>query len=313
MLIEVDVFVGSNTIIDFDIYQIWLDGHSEHDAVQILIQRGTQQQCSFPVTVEMLRSDVRDNYMTFQLLEAYLQNPTKFAEQWIFQLDDVTQRTLIQKYYEFNDDVVREILGKKLTSRNRKDLDEVNEKTNVTLKSCCRQFDNIKRVFKAVEEMVGSLIINIQQNFLLSDELAREYAALVFITNQRFETSKKKLQYLTFKDFLQCADLIIKNWSCRCLNECRFGDTDVDIDRMFLRDLREVKSLLERDNIEEYRYLVVQSLHAKSSDKVASDVDANFKIISRTMVNIAYGLNHSKEVRDIFIDLVEKVRLNSCV
>ena len=44
--------------------------------------------------------------------------------------------------------VSRELIGKKLSSRFRRDLDELAEKTGVSLKSCRRQFDNVKRVFK---------------------------------------------------------------------------------------------------------------------------------------------------------------------
>lgn len=40
------------------------------------------------------------------------------------------------RYYAFDDAVIRELLGKKLSSRHRKDLDEVSEKTHVQLKSC---------------------------------------------------------------------------------------------------------------------------------------------------------------------------------
>ena len=43
------------------------------------------------------------------------------------------------RYYQFDKEVVRELLGKKLTGRLRKDLDDVSEKTNITLKSCRRQ------------------------------------------------------------------------------------------------------------------------------------------------------------------------------
>ena len=69
------------------------------------------------------------------------------------------------RYYEFNDSVIRELLGKKLTSKNRKDMDEVAEKTGISLKSCRRQYDNVKRIFKAVEDMPGSLVSNIKQIF----------------------------------------------------------------------------------------------------------------------------------------------------
>jgi hypothetical protein len=36
-----------------------------------------------------------------------------------------------------------------------------------------RQFDNVKRVFKVVEDMQGSVVQNIKTNFLLPEELAR--------------------------------------------------------------------------------------------------------------------------------------------
>lgn len=55
---------------------------------------------------------------------------------------------MIFRYYSLDDSVSRELLGKKLSSRHRKDLDEVSERTSVRLKSCRRQFDNIKRIFK---------------------------------------------------------------------------------------------------------------------------------------------------------------------
>ncbi len=38
---------------------------------------------------------------------------------------------------------------------------------------CIFQFDNVKRVFKQVEEMMGSLVDNIKTHFLLSEQLAQ--------------------------------------------------------------------------------------------------------------------------------------------
>lgn len=52
-------------------------------------------------------------------------------------------------------------------------MDEVSEKTGITLKSCRRQYDNVKRVFKVVEDLPGSLAANIEQHFLLSEDLAK--------------------------------------------------------------------------------------------------------------------------------------------
>jgi len=69
--------------------------------------------------------------------------------------------------------VIREILSKKLSSRFRNALDDVSDRTRVSLRSCRRQFDNVKRVFKTVEEMPGSLVDNITSYFLLSTQLAQ--------------------------------------------------------------------------------------------------------------------------------------------
>jgi len=43
---------------------------------------------------------------------------------------------ILFRYYEIDDIVIREFLGKKLSSKHRKDLDEVSEKTSIAIKSC---------------------------------------------------------------------------------------------------------------------------------------------------------------------------------
>ena len=88
------------------------------------------------------------------MLERLLHNPLKLTAEWTFQMESDTQRMLIEKYifqylafgvktnctvvnensfnynliryYAMDDLVIREVLGKKLSSRHRKDLDEVN-------------------------------------------------------------------------------------------------------------------------------------------------------------------------------------------
>lgn len=49
--------------------------------------------------------------------------------------------------------------------------------------------------------------------------LCRDYAAIVFFANNRFETGKKKLQYLSFGDFAYCAELMIQNWTLGAVGE----------------------------------------------------------------------------------------------
>lgn len=56
--------------------------------------------------------------------------------------------------------------------------------------------------------------------FHLTDCLCfRDYAAIVFFANNRFETGKRKLQYLTFQDFAFCAGQLINSWTVGAVGE----------------------------------------------------------------------------------------------
>lgn len=299
---EVDVFVGNNTLLDPEIYDLWLRGYTAQEAATCLLHGNLKQ---FGFSLELLTSDVLDHYRTFQMMERLLHCPTRLAEQWTFQITPATQKMLIERYYEFDSCVIREFLGKKLSSRNRKDLDEVSEKTGVSIKSCRRQFDNVKRVYKTVEDTCGDLVHNIQSYFLLPEKLARKYAAVVYLTNNRFETGKRKLQYVTFDDFLHCANEMMSNWCCK-KPDCKYEETAMEMDREFLQELRDTKLLLEKEVFDEMKAYVVSVVRPKLSERALYDLESNFKVVSRTLVNIAYGLNHSKEVRDLFVDIVEK-------
>ncbi|KAK3755329.1 hypothetical protein RRG08_026059 [Elysia crispata] len=302
---DVEVFVGNYCAINFDIYDLWLKGHSASEAT--MLEQKKINLKMFGITVEDLHSDIVDHYRLFLGLEEMLKTPPRLSHQTVYQLDADTISLLIQKYYSFDAPVIREIFGRKLNSRSRKDLDDISEETGVSVRSCRRQFDNAKRVFKTVEELRGRLVDNIQLHFCLKESLAKDYAAIVFISNNRFETGKKKLNYMTFADFAACANHMISNWSYSSEDCQDHEDMDVDMDRDFLLDLREVKVLTERDYVEEHKGLMLRALQQSMNEKILIEMDSNFRSVSKTIVTIAYGLNHSKESRDIFIDIYEKL------
>lgn len=70
------------------------------------------------------------------------------------------------RYYQFDSVVVREILGRKLSSRNRKDMDDVSEKTRIPIRSCRRQVCTGKTL--SCHDVPGklSLVTMYLQNFL---------------------------------------------------------------------------------------------------------------------------------------------------
>uniref|UniRef100_A0A674GU71 Acidic fibroblast growth factor intracellular-binding protein-like n=1 Tax=Taeniopygia guttata TaxID=59729 RepID=A0A674GU71_TAEGU len=301
---DLDVFVGNTTLIDEEVYRLWLDGHSVAEAVARRLRGGVLEREGTSVAV--LQSDTRDHYRTFQMLERLLHAPPRLLQQLLFQIPPERQALLIQRYYAFDEALARELLGKKLSKGTKKELDEVSARTGVGIRSCRRQFDNFKRVFKAVEELRGPLAENIQQLFLLPPALARDYAAIVFFANSRFETGKRRLQFLSFADFAACAQSLMGHWSQGALAP-EAAEPDGDLPKSFLQDLKELKVLVaDKDLLDQHKSLVCSALRGKIS--VHNELEANFKALSRALVNVGGKLTHARDVRDFFVDLVEKVR-----
>ncbi|XP_063392399.1 acidic fibroblast growth factor intracellular-binding protein isoform X2 [Cydia fagiglandana] len=299
MYTEVDVFVSNYTLIDPEIYQLWIEGCSSSEAVSTLHQRGVAKQMG--ASVELIASDVLDHYRTFALLERLLTVPTKLSEQMVFQIDEATKQMLIEKYYELDDAVIRELLGRKLSSRHRKDLDEVAERSGAPLRCCRRQFDNVRRVFRGVEEMPGNVVANIRSTFLLSEPLAKKYGAVVFIACMRFETTKRKLQYLCFNDFYHCAQSIMTSWTYSCTGPEYY---DTEMDREFLLELRELRILLDKEK--EHKHLICMRLKPKLLEKSYQELELNFRLYTRALVGLACNLHRGRELRSLFIDLLER-------
>lgn len=65
----------------------------------------------------------------------------------------------------------------------------------------------------------------------------RDYAAIVFFANSRFETGKRRLQFLTFGDFAACAQSMMGHWSQGALGEPRKPPTPTKSPRTLLPHL----------------------------------------------------------------------------
>jgi len=298
----VDVFVGNYTVIDWELYELWVEGLTVNEAIHMLREQGALNQAGVPF--ELLVSDLHNHYRLFNMWEQLLHNPAMFTDQLIFQLDNDTRDILIEKYYDLDSSVVRELLGRKFTSRFRKDMDEVAEKTGVSLKSCRRQFDNMKRVYKAVEEMPGNFIQNIKNQFNLSEGLARRYSVVVFVACHKFDTTRKKLAQVSFEQFSVVCNNMMSKWTLH--------STDVDedreptFDRDFFSGLRDLRAVADKDK--EHRYSVCQALARTGFPaKPLAEIEASFKNLSRNMLAIGQTLYHNREVKEFFVNVMDKV------
>lgn len=306
---DIDVFYMDPAFIDFQVYDLWLRGFSENEATQ-------RRECDdalkeLGASHAIITSDTHDQFRLFYVVERFLQSPPMLARQMLLQISPDVQDMLIEKYYQFDKEVVHELIGKKLTGRLRKDLDDVSEKTNVPLKSCRRQFDNVKNILRAIEEAEGGgLTDTIKKLFLLSDTLARQYACICFMAINKIETGKKRLLYLTFDDLAFCAEQMLDHWTVGSVEgstAADVGDTGAEFDRVFLQELRDLKVFVnDREIVEEHKSLVCNDITRRFTKKLAKSVEGNFKNLCRCLLNIAAGLIHSKEVKDVLSDFVEK-------
>ena len=136
--------------------------------------------------------------ITLNYSAASNETPFNFSAQFQF-IDECTKERLIESYYDLDGLLCREIVGKKLSSRLRKDLDEICEKISTTdksvvacgagavglrLKSARRQFDNVKRVFKTIEEMGGDYVTNIKNQVIFPNTSNDHRISIIRITRQ---------------------------------------------------------------------------------------------------------------------------------
>ena len=311
MATSLGVFVTEPTELDLEVFCLWLSG----EGVEIACEERLRKEQSIPKEFrsnfkEMLFSETQDQFRMFQILEPYLQLPSRLLNQSLVQLPMSIEQSIIQHYYKFDEAVVREFLGKKLSTRNRKDLDDVSEKTGISLKSCRRQFDNIKQVLEVVDDYEGSLVENIKAQFSLPEELARSYASVVFISYNRFETQKKKLSHLTFSDFTYCASQMIDHWTAGSEGSHAVDD-DLELDRDFLQELHDLKiNMLDRVWIDRHLKFVLKDLRKKKCPTpFLKAVEQNFRSLSKSIISLGASLIHSKDLKDFFVDITENILL----
>ncbi|KAF6775220.1 hypothetical protein AHF37_05152 [Paragonimus kellicotti] len=202
-------------------------------------------------------------------------------------------------YYSVEERLLRELVGRKLSNKTRRELSELAERCELRLPSCKRQFDNLVCVARRTEDLSGRLVDNIQALFLLPRWLSEFYAAVVFIiTNRiptvltrfcldmylssvylhnatlldaafvfslrltfrdRFEVLKRSLSYITFGDLTYCAGQLMSHWSTLTKG--------VDLDLQFFQDLKECKLLIEKKE-----YLVRHKLYYSVEERLLREL-----------------------------------------
>ncbi|CAL8078608.1 unnamed protein product [Calicophoron daubneyi] len=302
-----DVTVTSPASIDMDMFDYWIQGLSISQACSLLSAMPSTEE--FGMTNHLLAIHVRDHFAQFTLLEAGFRHPETFLKACMYhQIPPFLRKQLIHKYYSLNEKLLRELVGRKLSNKTHRDLSDIAERCDLRLRSCKRQFGNILSVARRIEDLPGRLADNIRVHFALPNWLAECYAAVVFIATNRFEVQKKNMSYITFDDLAYCAGQLMSQWSSAANDSKSDGGLGVDLDLNFFHELKEFKPLVEkREYLDKHRSLVLRVLGEAHVMKIIPSVEVHFKSISKSIIAIACGLTHAKEMRDFFLDIVEKL------
>eukprot|EP01147_Barroeca_monosierra_P000544 gene544-3862_t len=278
-----------------EVFECWSNGLPVEEAVRKRLDIS-----HLGSAANIVLGDTKDQYLLFKQVEPFLRDPIAFRNQDIYCFSHDDRRHLIYTYYRYDAEFMRKILGRYLSKGMRKDLDEVAEEVKLTLSSCCRQFDNLRRIYKTVEDHSGQLSKLIEQSFLLEPSLARDYAAMVFITDNRLAIDKKVLQNVPLSVFLDCAHEFMREWTT--VHE--IGGNDQDLQKKFLQELREIKfNIIGSKDVLDRLYTLVASQMSMADDARLNRVMPVLKAI----VQIGGALSYSKEWRDIFEDLMQEV------
>eukprot|EP00833_Pecoramyces_ruminatium_P015905 jgi/Orpsp1_1/1189937/evm.model.d7180000075589.1 len=163
------VFVTNSFVLDQDIYNCWLYGYSIDYTIKQLLNKQNNNN-----TYQILKNYVVDGYRTCELIEPFLKHPKCFSGQITFPISHSYKNYLVKKYYSFDKNVMRNLLGKKINSRTRKELDSISEKTQIPLTGCKRIFDNLKRIQKNIEDIEDKdFVEEIKKEYHLPTSLAR--------------------------------------------------------------------------------------------------------------------------------------------
>lgn len=291
--------ISSSVILDQLLWQLWLMGLSAPNALIYCANR-----CKNPISEEALLSFIKSQYIDFDCLQDFLYDPRTLYTQITYDIPAEIFDYLITTYYSFDITVVRILLSKKFASKTRKELDEVHQITGYPLNGCKRIFENIKRVIKEVEDCESSVITAIENTFLLPVQLANEYANIVFLSYHKLTTDGGNLDKLDLSSLLEISKVLMKCFSLTS-EPCLILDDDG-----ILENLRELKIILYSNKalIESLKTNIQQKLISYNENKIFEKASIqHFRLFIRNLLSIGVGINHSKEFKDILVNINERI------
>ena len=256
----------------------------------------------------MTRQSVTDQVRNFPLLCHYLSSGTELKSQTAFHLPPDLCIQLVQVYFQIEETIIRELLGTKYKQQNRKGIEILSEKTKKPIHAVKRVHDNLRAIYQAISKSKGiSLVGYLQDEFLITLDLAENYILIIFLCIHKFEVSKKKLINMKFKHFMQISQLMSLHWCGNQPEKFISSLQTLQLNKNFVESLKVLKTAFTKDTIDEYKQIVMVDVPKISMDK-ASKIDKEFNTLIKNCLSLGVTLSQQKEFKDFFISLPEKIR-----
>ena len=122
----------------------------------------------------------------------------------------------VQRYYTLNPSVVRYLIGRQLTTKVRKDLDDVADAVGCRIREAWRCFDVLRGVYAELEDDLDSVDAYqaMCRQYCLRPSLAWSYTCLLFLMRHRMNvtTLRRRLERWELSLFLDVAGAMIRVW-----------------------------------------------------------------------------------------------------
>jgi hypothetical protein len=344
---SLNVFFSDPVLINQFIYERWLSGLSAENTAKELRQKQmyNNNNAGDERYFYLIQNETVYQYRIFDQIVKLLADPRLFMAQGSsceVQIAPSVRKKLIEKFFSFDQDIFRELFGKKLTNKLRKDLDDVSEKTGIGMSSCRRQYDNlhtIQKFFKSNFMLPQPTTITdlIQTTFLLPRKLARRYGVTVFLCHHRFDVNKRALRDFNFATFYYFGKRMIKYWTGPAdhvqseptvIAPPQDPDTSpssastgggsgsfvvhttnnlltINLNFYILRDM---KTFLysNKSRLAEYSQSVMKTMTCTLRQDKLTRLEERFPTLFKNLLVVGSGLVQPKELRDFFIDILEK-------
>lgn len=338
--------------VDIDLFTCWSEGKSAQEALMtykgggginggFVLEFDHSNGLTSLESSDMLKFHIADQYRLFDILEHYLRNPILLSDQTLCIIPPSLRTVLIDKYWDLDATLAREILNKKL-SKNRNHLEDASEATGLKLRKVTRQFDNISRIFNVYDEDPEdyNLYSFIRTQYLLGHNQAVQYTNIVFLLYSKFNlTAKRRLQRASCDTLSYCVPLILAFLTLDSATFYQLVQNDLAQDALLLENDRHCWNLVWRlypmvqpaepdkqmlINLRDLRTAMttelldagIKAVKNKLGAALVRRIDSGFSLggsnsrlrtIIKSLFLLGANLSQSREYRDLFEDILTKL------